>query len=106
MDQITPDEAVADLPTLDVQPLLPELANDGLGDIAEEPYVPETLAVEMPGPSQQQVARRTIARQGTEVLYGLATPGNSPVKASGSQVRLLTVRSPHPTHISVPHSWP
>lgn len=60
--------------------------NDGLDDIMEGLCVAGE-----PGPSRQQAARRTITRHGTEVFCGLITPGTSPIKTSGKQVRFLIV---------------
>lgn len=64
---------------------LPELVSNRPDEITDELQV-STLLVEKLGPSQKTPTRRTITRHGTEVLYGLVTPGISPIKAPGEQV--------------------
>ena len=68
-------------------------------DAAEELRVFEALVVEKPGPSQRQDT--LINSHGTKIFHGLPTPGNTPVKASGNQVRFHIITSlippdPHP----------
>ena len=62
----------------------------------EEPRVSVAIPVEKPGPSGQQSTLHMVTRHGTEVFYGLITPGNSPTKAPGDQVRFHVARiTPH-----------
>jgi len=58
--------------------------------------------MDKPGPSQQPLARLTITRRGTEVFYGLPTPGNSPIKAPGNQVRFHICHSSHLAPLFIP----
>lgn len=81
-----------------VQPL-PEVAHDGPDDItAEDPRVSEALVAGNLGPSRPPPARRTIARHGTEIAYGLVTPGVTPAKAPGNQARFHITSSSHSTY--------
>ncbi|KAF9647599.1 hypothetical protein BDM02DRAFT_3116828 [Thelephora ganbajun] len=63
----------------------PELTNNEPDEIMEDSRASDALPADGTGPSQQPHTRRTITRHGTEVFYGLITPGNSPVKAPGNQ---------------------
>lgn len=81
---------------------LPELTDPETSEVMDEPAVPEVLLVEKHAPSQRPPVPRTITRHGTEIFYGLVTPGNSPTKASGNHVRLHTAHSQPLAHPFIP----
>jgi len=67
----------------------------------EELRVSNALPLEKPGPSQQLQTLRTITRHGTEIFCGLPTPGNSPTKAPGVQVRSHIIYCSNLSHLSI-----
>jgi hypothetical protein len=81
---------------------LTEVANDEPEAITvEEPRVSEARVAGNPGPSRQQPVHRTTTLHGTEIAYGLVTPGVTPAKAPGNHVRFHNTHSSRSTYSSV-----